>query len=693
MANLMLHRNIFRNFSKLPLKIQKRLSEFIDKFQKDPSDGSLHLHSLKESVIDPKVRGANLSDDYRAIVIAPEKGDTYLLMHIDKHDAAYQWAKNKRFEIHRKTGVFQVFDVAEVEEIADDRGEEVPAPIDDYPLQTFSAEELFQAGVPQALIPAVQAIDSDESLEALSDYLPPDCRDVLHGMAAGLSLDESLEEMLGSTASPVDVSGPGDFSRIGERVNFDLVLVKGEEHLRDILKTKTIEEWRVFLHPYQKNLVEWKTNGPMNITGSAGTGKTVALMHRAVHLARQLNETTTPSNMVGKVLVTTFTTNLSITLKHQLRNLAPDTADGIEVTNLHALSRTICRRSGWKGNIVSDLQDIWSDIWMEHSMDELPMPKDELMKEYEHVIDANGIENEDDYLTTVRSGRPKIGRKQRKAAWPIFRSMKRILKKRDLLTFEGAVHQARMAVEQGNSQKYRHVLVDEIQDFSLEALRLIRALSPVDEKISDPLCTAGDGHQRIYRSKIPLSRAGIEIRGRSRRLKINYRTSEQIRKFAQGILDGIEIDDLDGGPASVVGDHSIFKGPEPLIEHCRNELEESKIVVEWIRQLLGSANYKDHEICITPFKESVLGALSSEGIETFRLKSREVDPGEKEPGVRMGTMHRIKGLEFKAVAMLCTDPDDPLTNAENNSPKERCTRYVACTRAREQLLVTVLDTD
>ncbi len=125
------------------------------------------------------------------------------------------------------------------------------------------------------------------------------------------------------------------------------------------------------------------------------------------------------------------------------------------------------------------------------------------------------------------------------------------MKKRNLLTFEGAIHQARLALDQGNFQKYRHVLVDEIQDFSLEALRLIKALSPIDEGRRDPLCTAGDGHQRIYRTKIPLSRAGINIRGRSRRLKINYRTSEQIRKFAQGILKGVEIDDLDGGMAVI----------------------------------------------------------------------------------------------------------------------------------------------
>ena len=131
--------------------------------------------------------------------------------------------------------------------------------------------------------------------------------------------------------------------------------------------------------------------------------------------------------------------------------------------------------------------------------------------------------------------------------------------------------------------QYAHVLVDEVQDFSLEALRLIRAVSPIDAGTPDPLCTVGDGHQRIYRMKIPMSRAGIDIRGRSRRLKVNYRTSEQIRKFAQRIVEGLEIDDLDGGLTTTVGDHSVFAGPEPMVEHCKDEKAEADAIVAWVQ--------------------------------------------------------------------------------------------------------------
>lgn len=687
MARLMLHRNVLKRYYKLPVKVQKRVSEFIDKFQEDPADPSLHVHNLKEAMTDPKVRGANLPDGYRAILIAPEKGETYLLVYIDSHDDAYQWAKNKRFEMHPKTGLFQIFDVEEVQSAVPE-APEVSGTASEYPLANLTEDDLFKAGVPKPLIPAVHATSSDDGLEALSEYLPKDCRDVLIGVASGLSIDEAMNEMLGIEAEAlkeIAAEGPGDFTNVDKQANFDLVLVEGQEHLKDVLQA-SLEEWRIFLHPYQKKLVEWDdTKGPININGAAGTGKTVALMHRAVHLARKLKE---PKE---KVLVTTFTTNLSITLKDQIKKLDQKAAEKIEVTNLHALARTICTRAGWKGRIgdEQDYAEIWESIWNSPELGELPMSKDELIREYWTIIDAKGIDNEEEYLTTVRSGMPRMGRKQRKQAWPFFRAFQRGLKKRNLLTFEGAIHQARLAVEQGNFQKYRHVLVDEVQDFSLEALKLIRALSPVEEGLTDPLCTVGDGHQRIYRAKIPMSWAGINIKGRSRRLKINYRTSEQIRKYAQAMLTGMEIDDLDGGKAIVLGDHSAFKGPHPIIESCASSVEEAETVTAWVQTLMQDHSLASHEICITPYKPAIVTALNDVDIPVLQLKPRELDPGENEPGIRMGTIKRIKGLEFRAIALACASKEDPMNYLKNAEPMSRCERYVAATRAREHLLVTL----
>jgi hypothetical protein len=687
----MVHRNILKNFSKLPGKVQKRVAELIDEFQQDPQSPAIGMHPLQGTMLDPKVRGVTkLPDGYRAIVIAPEQGDTYLLVHIDAHDKAYDWAKNKRFEVHQMTGVFQVFDAEQVDAVAAETKTKVFAAASEptYPLAKLTDEQLFSAGVPEPLIPAVKSIKTDAALEALSEYLPPDCRDVLFGLAAGMSLDEALEEMLFAGTAGGEVSkaeGPGDFTQIRTAPNFDLVLVENEEALKEILES-SLEEWRVFLHPYQRKLVNWKTKGPMKITGAAGTGKTVALIHRAVQLARKLSVAT------DKVLITTFTTNLSYTIRHAVEKLAPDVAGKIDVTNLHSLARTICSRAGWKGRVAEDedLSQVWEATWPAHT-EELPLSRDEMQNEYHLIVEQHGIDNEDAYLTAVRSGRPRITRKDRKAAWPVFETFNRGLKKRQLLTFEGSIHEARLAVENGKFNKYAHVLVDEVQDFSFEALRLIYALSTIKEGHMDPLCIVGDGHQRVYGTNIPMSRAGIDVCGRSRRLKINYRTSEQIRLFAQGILEGVEADDLDGGVTSIVGDHSLFKGPQPWVEQFKEERAEADAIVTWIQMLLSDPNLHmaSHEICVTPYKPLLRTALKSAGIESLEIEAREEDPGEKEPGVRLASMQRIKGLEFRAVAMCCSQPSDAMNNLKNASIKDRCERYVAATRARERLFVSV----
>ena len=322
------------------------------------------------------------------------------------------------------------------------------------------------------------------------------------------------------------------------------------------------------------------------------------------HLAKRLED---PKS---RIFVTTFTTTLSIDIKQRLRRLGPDVADRIEVTNLRALSRTICARSGWRRRIATDeeTEEIWEDVWRDRSLESLPMSREALEEEYRWVVDPNGITDEEAYLTTIRSGRPRWSREQRRQVWVAFRAFQRGLNQRNLLTFEGAIHQARLAVEHGGFPRYQHVLVDEVQDFSLEALRLIRVLSPLNG-MRDPLCLVGDGHQRIHRLKIPLSRAGIDVRGRSRRLKINHRTSKQIHTYAQGILQGLDIDDLEGGTISIAGDHSVFKGPEPLVKQCQGAKSEADAVVSWVQMLREKRGVATYAMCVTPYKPAIREAL------------------------------------------------------------------------------------
>jgi mRNA-degrading endonuclease RelE of RelBE toxin-antitoxin system len=674
MATLMLHRGVLKEFGRLPAKVQKKVSELIRKFEEDSTQASINLEKIEQTA-DEKVRSARVGDDWRAIVIAPQQGDTFLLMHVDHHDEAYRWCRNKRFEAHGTLGMLQVFDVEMVEHAAE-RGRHVdmaPVAASAYPLDALGDDDLFHAGVPRALIPAVRAIRSDEAFEEVAPYLPSEAAQVLFWIVAGRPIEEALEETLGAQdAGAAQPEGPGDFSKLPQVASMDLVLIEGEEHLRTIL-TEDIETWRVFLHPYQRKLVEWDAKGPIKISGAAGTGKTVALMHRAVHLAKRLKD---PKD---KALVTTFTTNLSVTIEDLIRKLDPVAAKRIEVTNLHQLARTICLRAGWQGRIADDQDkaDIWTAVFARMDGDEFG--QDFIRQEYDGIVDAMGIDTEEDYLTAARTGRTRLSRPQRRKLWGFFLEFNRLLQKRGLLTFEGTIHQARMIVEGGGFARYRHVLVDELQDFSLEGLRLIAALSHLGADALNPLCMAGDGHQRINRHiKIPLSRAGINVVGRSRRLKINYRTSEQIRQWAHSLLSGMDIDDLDGGKADTTGDRSVFKGPEPEAVKVVTLDEAAARVAAWVKGLWEEQHFGSHEICIVPVFSEVRSALAAHGIPCLELQARKADPGQVEPGVRIGSMRRIKGLEFKAVAMIIDGQSDDRRGLE---------RYVAATRARERLLV------
>jgi superfamily I DNA/RNA helicase len=404
-------------------------------------------------------------------------------------------------------------------------------------------------------------------------------------------------------------------------------------------------------------------------------------MHRAAWLAHQCTED-------EKVLITTYTTNLSVTIKGLMEKLAPNVVDRIEVTNLHQLARTICFRAQGQAKIAEsdDLKSIWKQVMVSSASRGIEFEPEFVREEFEQVIDPMGIIIEDDYLTMVRSGRPVLKRKQRRALWKLFVEARRQLEYRRMVTFDGLIHQARLVAEKGDFKAYRYVLVDETQDFGLEALRLIAAISPIKDGLRNPLCVVGDGHQRIYNTvPVPMSRAGIDVRGRARRLKINYRTSEEIRNWAHGVLEGMSIDDLDGQDVVTQGDRSVFHGPRPQFAKCSSDDEMAEAVVTWVRGLLDSGEIATHEICLTPPNSKIINALESNGLATVELKARQADPGQEEGGIRFGTKKRIKGLEFKALAILDFGDTENL--------RERFENYVAATRARQHLLVVTAAQD
>jgi superfamily I DNA/RNA helicase len=240
---------------------------------------------------------------------------------------------------------------------------------------------------------------------------------------------------------------------------------------------------------------------------------------------------------------------------------------------------------------------------------------------------------------------------------------------------------------------YAHAVIDEAQDLHPAQWRLLRAA--VTPGPND-LFIVGDAHQRIYDYKVSLRKLGIETRGRSRRLKINYRTSQAILRWSQQVLRGEPIDDLDGEAEEIVGYRSAFDGPPPTIERFVTPAEEGDRVAAVVQQWLG-AGASPSSVGIAARTHAALkpiqNALDRAGIAW-------TDIGEDGGGVRTATMHSAKGLEFQRLAVVALNADtlplpiavtpaaiDPVQHALDML-RERCLLYVACTRARDELLLT-----
>ena len=691
-AQVAFSKDFMESYSRLPRTIQKKVREFTEKFQRDPTQRGLNFERV-EGARDPKVRSVRIDQAYRAIVVHPPKGDVYLCVWVDHHDDAYRWVRDRCFEVNPRSGTFQIFELTEGGALPD----EGAAPsvtehaADKKLFDSYDDEDLLLAGVPEPLLASVRALQADEDLEALAPHLPSDAAEMLYLLAAGYSLVEAIEEIdrTKPEVGRVDVQDFGAaLARPESQQRFKVI---ADEADLEAMLDAPLEQWRIFLHPSQRKLVEMNANGPVRVLGGAGTGKTVVLMHRANYLV-----TRRFAGDTDRVLVTTFTRNLALDLRMNLRNLCSQEAfTRLEVTNLHSWVADFMRKQGHPFRIVSD-PERRRLFELATTEARAPFPLSFYTDEWDHVVQAQSVENRDDYLTARRVGRgTRLNRRQRAEVWQVLSRYRELLDESGWREWPDAVRETRLFIEkQGIPSPYRAILSDEVQDFSAAELRLLRTLAPV---APDSLFLVGDGHQRIYGQPVRLGACGIEIRGRSRRLKLNYRTTEQIRNLAVGILEGREIDDLDGGLDSLKGFFSLRHGPAPQIRLFAREGEEGEFIAETIRRWL--ADTPPEAICLAARTRNQLQdrystILDNAGIQWLQVE-RDPESEASRPGVRLATMHRLKGLEFSRVLIAgVQDGFVPLrgsSDMDGADPQlelqERCLLYVALTRARDELVV------
>ena len=680
-------------FARIPRAQQRKVNKFLRLFREDPTSPSINYERIA-SFSDPNLRTVRIDRDWRAIVAHPEEGDVYLLLWVDHHDEAMRWAKNKRVAIHPDTGSLQLVSVERV-----DVTEAAPAEPETPPLfEGLRDRELSRLGVPAEQLASVREVRSPAQLEALRPVLPPEAFEALYWLSEGESLAEVERAMAVRPEPEVDTS---DFAAALERdaSKRRFAVVEDDEALAAMLDAP-LDKWRVFLHPSQRKLVYRHWNGPVRVLGGAGTGKTVVAMHRAAWLAGEVF--TAPGD---RVLFTTFTRNLAADIEANLASLCPpEVLARIEVTHLDKWVAGLLRRAGYPYRIAWwGADDRLARLWEEA----LALAPDGFSPgffrdEWELVVQAQGCETWEDYRRASRAGRGRrLSRKQRKDCWPVFEEYRALLERESLREPEDAMRDAALLLREGKLRvNVRAIVVDEAQDMSTHAFALLRAAIPQQQP--DDLFIVGDGHQRIYRRRVVLSHAGVDIRGRGRRLRVNYRTTDEIRRTAVAVLEGVEFDDLDAGADSTRGYRSLTHGEVPRRVVTEDFDSEVAAIAAWIAEATGGSPEALARTCLVArtgdLVERYAQALAARGIRTRKVRRSEPDDPAR-PGLRVATMHRVKGLEFDRVVVAglgaenmplrrrLDRTDDPAVRREAEV-MERALLYVALTRARKAALLT-----
>lgn len=668
------------SLAKLTGEEQKQVKTTAFDLQMNPANPGMSFHKLDKAK-DKNFWSVRVSRDIRIIVHKSES--SLLLCYVDHHDKAYHWAERRKLETHPKTGAAQLVQIREtVKEVI------VPTYVEDFqPVPARPAlfagvaeDMLLSYGVPAEWVADVLKADEDSLLQ-LAEYLPGEAAEALLEIATG-----------GQPQIPlVAATGIDPFEHPDAQRRFR-IMTDADELARAL--DYPWEKWTVFLHPAQRQVVDKDYNGPARVSGSAGTGKTIVALHRAVTLAR--------NNPDARVLLTTFSGILANALQSKLRRLIehePRLAERIEVHAIDEIGERLYEAHTGSVKIASRSHIKQLLTKASDEVDNFKFSSRFLLGEWEDVVDAWQLQSWEDYRDVKRLGRKtRLPEQRRILLWSVLEAVRDKLQQEGLITRSGMFNQLAKLVASRRHPPFEFAVVDEAQDISVGQLRFLAALGGGR---SNSLFFAGDLGQRIFQTPFSWKSLGVDIRGRSQTLRINYRTSHQIRMQVDRLL-GPEVVDVDGNIDDRSGTVSVFNGPHPDIRVFDSDDDEIEAVASWLNDR-QSEGIEPHEMGIFVRSEEQLERAQAAAGKTGLPFKVIDDQMETITGMMsISTMHLAKGLEFRAVAvMACDDEVIPLqarmesvaddADLEEVYDTERHLLYVACTRARENLLVTSVD--
>ncbi|MDN5753200.1 MAG: UvrD-helicase domain-containing protein [Nitrosospira sp.] len=665
---------------------QKAVKTTAFDLQLNPSNPGFNFHKLDKAK-DKNFWSVRVNADIRLIV--HKTTGSLLLCYVDHHDKAYDWAERRKLETHPATGAAQLVEIREtVQEIV------VPVYVQTMRALepklaaesrvvyiTASDDELLGYGVPAEWLGDVRKAITEDTLLTLADHLPAEAAEALVELATGGKPRVPQPAVL--AANPFDHPDAQRRFRVMTNV----------EELQRALDFPW-EKWTVFLHPEQRQWVERDYTGPARVSGSAGTGKTIVALHRVVHLAR-----THPD---ARILLTTFSDTLANALQAKLKQLLggePRFAERIDVYSLNAIGLRLYKAHVGPAAIAG--REIVRELVKEaaNGVDDHKFSLHFLLTEWKQVVDAWQLENWEAYRDVVRLGRKtRLPEAQRAVLWSIFKRVRAGLKARQLITHAELFISLADIISRNKKIVFDFAVVDEAQDISVAHLRFFAALGG---SRPNALFFSGDLGQRIFQQPFSWKAIGIDIRGRSRTLRVNYRTSHQIRAQADRLL-GPVVTDVDGNTEDRSDTVSVFNGPPPIIHTLKDESEEIKTVSNWIAEH-AKAGVMPHEFGMFVRSAAQLDRARDAAKEAgmaFKILDEHVETANGH--VSISTMNLAKGLEFRAVVvMACDDEVVPLqerietvgddADLQEVYETERHLLYVACTRARDHLLVTSVE--
>ncbi|WP_327304528.1 AAA family ATPase [Streptomyces sp. NBC_01298] len=714
---------------KLDRAIVGAVYKFQHDFRRNPEAGGFDLKPLKG---DGRLWSARVNREYRALLLRLG-GNDWLLVSVKHRGHVHQNLDRLAYGINQITGAIEYVDLQVVEESVLRRETAAPAgapapaaapsgPAEPLLFAPYDARQLADLGVAEPLIPVVFRLTTDEELLGLVEYAPRHTGEVLLRLRDGVPYEQVKAEVTAPVAvDPAEQFDDEDWQAAVDRSQ--AVVITDDESLQSILEEGDFGRWKIFLHPTQDKLVHRTYSGPARVGGGPGTGKTIVALHRVRHLVEQL-----PPGHTKPVLLTTFNKNLAADLRSRLLSLGgPEILARVDIQHVDQLATRVVGEAdpGNSKRRINDAQALreWRDLLVEAG--EKRWAADFLSDEWNQVILGQAVASRSDYFRARRAGRGRsVSRAERAEIWQLAERFTQRLDTKGLETHRQVAERAaqlemarkskidrreaereergglhNVHVEAGSGAwlryRYRHIVVDEAQDLSAAHWKMLRAMVP---STSNDIFLVGDTHQRIYDNQVTLGSLGVNIRGRSSRLTLSYRTTREILRSALGVLEGVDYDDLDGEADNLAGYRSVLHGPKPVLRGARSWDEELDLLVDQ----LGAWHDVPREataICVptNDMVTQVAYRLKQRGIESTEITQ---DGPRHEEGVHIGTMYRFKGLEYRRMIIAgvaeglvprssadAWERTDPVRH-RRELQRARSLLFVAATRARDALTIT-----